>query len=170
MIHAGSGGKYRLWVTCGGGILQGGHLQHGIKIIPGQHNGLGIKLKSALNHEFCLNSLRWGRMMHRCVGNIIIIGTENGLSPGRCQAIIWTNDGILLIGPLPNKLQCNHNQNSYIFIQENTFENVVCKMSTILSRPQWQCVEINLMRSYWTFKMRTLNQENIIYWQQKNME
>ena len=29
-----------------------------------------------------------------------ILGSDNGLSPGRRQAIIWTNAGILLIGPL----------------------------------------------------------------------
>ena len=29
-----------------------------------------------------------------------IIGSDNGLSPGRRQAIIWTNAGILLIEPL----------------------------------------------------------------------
>ena len=29
-----------------------------------------------------------------------IIGSDNGLSPARRQAIIWTNDGILLIVPL----------------------------------------------------------------------
>ena len=28
------------------------------------------------------------------------IGSDNGLSIGRCHAIIWTNAGILLIGPL----------------------------------------------------------------------
>ena len=28
------------------------------------------------------------------------IGSDNGLSPDQCQAIIWTNAGILLIGPL----------------------------------------------------------------------
>ena len=31
--------------------------------------------------------------------NLTIIGPDNGLSPGRRQAIIWTNAGILLIGP-----------------------------------------------------------------------
>ena len=36
--------------------------------------------------------------MHICIGNLAIIGSDNGLSPGRRQAIIWTNDGILLIG------------------------------------------------------------------------
>ena len=34
------------------------------------------------------------------VNKIIIIGSDNGLSPGRRQAIIWTNAGILLIWPL----------------------------------------------------------------------
>ena len=39
-------------------------------------------------------------MMHMCVGKLTIIGTDNGLSPGRRQAIIWTNAGYLLIWPL----------------------------------------------------------------------
>ena len=30
---------------------------------------------------------------------MVIIGSDNGLSPGWCQAIIWTNAGILFIGP-----------------------------------------------------------------------
>ena len=42
----------------------------------------------------------WGRVTHVCVGKLIIIGSDNGLSPGRRQAIIWTIAGILLIGPL----------------------------------------------------------------------
>ena len=41
-----------------------------------------------------------GRVTHICVGNLTIIGSDNGLSPGRRKAIIWTNAGILLIGPL----------------------------------------------------------------------
>ena len=31
--------------------------------------------------------------------NLVIIDSDNGLSPGRFQVIIWTNAGILLIGP-----------------------------------------------------------------------
>ena len=38
--------------------------------------------------------------MHICVSELIIIGSDNGLSPGRRQAIIWINAGILFIGPL----------------------------------------------------------------------
>ena len=41
----------------------------------------------------------WGQATHICVGKLTIIGSDNGLSPGRCQAIIWTIAGILLIGP-----------------------------------------------------------------------
>ena len=39
-------------------------------------------------------------MTHICVSKLTIIVSDNGLSPGRRQAIIWTNAGILLIGPL----------------------------------------------------------------------
>ena len=38
--------------------------------------------------------------MHICVSKLIIIGSDNDLSPGQRQAIIWTNAGILLIEPL----------------------------------------------------------------------
>ena len=42
----------------------------------------------------------WGRVTHICVSKLTIIGSDNGLSPGRHQAIIWTNAEILIIGPL----------------------------------------------------------------------
>ena len=42
----------------------------------------------------------WGRVTQLCVVKLTIIDSDNGLSPGRRQAIIWTNAGILLIGPL----------------------------------------------------------------------
>ena len=38
--------------------------------------------------------------MHIWVSKLTIIGSDEGLSPGRHQAIIWTNAGILLIGTL----------------------------------------------------------------------
>ena len=45
---------------------------------------------------------------------ITIIGSGNGLLPGWCQAIIWTNAGILLIGPPGTNF-------SEIFINIHTF-------------------------------------------------
>ena len=42
------------------------------------------------------NLTHWGRVMHICISNLTIIGSDNGLTPGWRQAIIWTNAGILL--------------------------------------------------------------------------
>ena len=39
----------------------------------------------------------WGLVTHICVDNLTTIGSDNGLSPDRRQAIIWTNAGILSI-------------------------------------------------------------------------
>ena len=58
----------------------------------------------------------------------------------RCQAIIWTNDGILLIGPLGTNFSEILIEIYNVFIQENAFENVVCEMVAILSR--FQCVKM----------------------------
>ena len=57
---------------------------------------LWLYLEQAFNHYLT----NWGRVTHICVSKLTIIGSDNGLSPGRRQAIIWTNYGILLIGPL----------------------------------------------------------------------
>ena len=78
----------------------------------------------------------WGRVTHICVGNLTIIGSDNGLSPGRRQAITCTNAGILLIGwTLGNKLLWNLNQNLHIFIHENVCESAICKMASIWPLP-----------------------------------
>ena len=62
----------------------------------------------------CLGLTHWGRVTHICVGNITIVDSDNGLSPERRQAIIWTNAGILLIGPLGTNF-------SEILIESQTF-------------------------------------------------
>ena len=85
----------------------------------------------------CNALTRWCRVMDICISKLTIISSDNSLSPGRRQAIIWTNAGTLLIGrTLGKKLQWNLNQNSYIFIQESAVENVVRKLADILSRPK----------------------------------
>ena len=78
----------------------------------------------------------WGRVTQICVSKLTIIGSNNGLSPSRRQAIIWTNAGVLLIGPLSTNFS---DILIGIHIQENTLENVVCEMASILSQPQ--CVK-----------------------------
>ena len=37
-------------------------------------------------------------MTHKYVGNLSFIGSANGLSPGRRQAFVWANTGILSDG------------------------------------------------------------------------
>ena len=46
----------------------------------------------------------WSRVTHICVDNLTIIDSDNGLSPGRRLAIIWTSARMLLIGPLVTNL------------------------------------------------------------------
>ena len=88
----------------------------------------------------CFRLTHWGRVTHICVSKLIIIGSDNGLSPSRHQAIIWTNAGILLIGLLGTNF-------SEILIEIYTFsfKRMHLKMSSgkmvaILSRPQ--CVNL----------------------------
>ena len=41
----------------------------------------------------------WGRVTQLCVSKLNSIGSDNGLSTGWRQAIVWTNAGVLLIEP-----------------------------------------------------------------------
>ena len=52
--------------------------------------------KNILNEWFPLT--HYGRVTHICVCKPTITGSDNGLSPWRRQAIIWTNAGILTAG------------------------------------------------------------------------
>ena len=67
----------------------------------------------------------WGRVTHICVVKPTIIGSDSGLSPGRRQAIIWTNTGILSTGPLgTNFIEI------LIGIQTFSFKKMHLKMSS----------------------------------------
>ena len=77
--------------------------------------------------------------MHIYISELTIIGSDNGLSPGRRQAIIWNNAGLLLIEPLGTNFSEISIWIQNIFIQENALEHVICKMVSILSQPQ--CVK-----------------------------
>ena len=84
----------------------------------------------------------WGRVTHICFGNLIIIGSDNGLSPGRRQAIIWTNAGILLIGPSGINFS-----EILIWIQTFSFKKMHLKMSSAKWRPF--SLGINELRNSW---------------------
>ena len=51
---------------------------------------IGYELSIIRSHK-CICLTHWGRVTHKCVGKLTIIGSDNGLSPGRRQAIIWTS-------------------------------------------------------------------------------
>ena len=76
----------------------------------------------------------WGWVTQICISKFTIIVAYSAPSHYLNQ---WWN---IVNSKLRNKFQWNLNPNSYVFKQENAFENVVWKMSAILSRPQ--CVKV----------------------------
>ena len=76
--------------------------------------------------------------MQICVSKLTIIGSNNGLSPGRRQAIIWTNAGILLIGPSGTNF-------SEILIETDTFsfKKMHLKMLSVKYKPF--CLSLNVL-------------------------
>ena len=96
-----------------------------------------------MNHDPKWDNVRsvlthWGRMTHIYVGKLTFISSDNGLSPGRRQAIIWTNAGLLSIGPLRTYVSGN-----LIKIQQLSLEKMHVKMSSAKWRPS--CLGLNVL-------------------------
>ena len=107
------------------------------KHIPNRSNDLitshSNKLKY-INSASMVLTLK-SRVTHICVSKLTSIGPYNGLSPGRPQPYLnqyWNNCNL----DVRNKIQWILKRNSCIPIEDNAFENVVCEMAEILSRPQ----------------------------------
>ena len=77
-------------------------------------------------------------MTHIHVSKLTIIGSDNGLLPGRRQTIIWTNAGILLIESLRTKFSEILIEIYAFLIQENAFENIVWRMAAT-------CLGVNVL-------------------------
>ena len=77
-------------------------------------------------------------MTHLCVSKLTSIVSDNGLSPGRRQAIIWNNAGNLLIGPLGTNF-------SEILIEIPTFS--LTKIRLKMSSAKWRlfCLGLNVL-------------------------
>ena len=77
-------------------------------------------------------------MTHIYVGKLTIIGSDNGLSPGRRHNIIWTSVGILLIWPLGTNF-------NGILIRYQTF--LFKKMHLKMSSAKWRpfCLGVNVL-------------------------
>ena len=83
---------------------------------------------SLLQDIWHLTHWRW--VKHICVSKLTIIGSDNGLSRGRRPAIIWTNAGILLIGPRGTTFS-----EILIGIHRFSFKKIHLKMSSAKWRP-----------------------------------
>ena len=85
-------------------------------------------------------------MTHICVRKMTIIVSDNGLSPGRRQAIIWHKAGILLIGPLGTNLT-----GILIEIHTFSFKKMHLKMSSGKWRPFRLGLNVLKMPPVWEF-------------------
>ena len=77
-------------------------------------------------------------MTHICISKLTIIGSDKGLAPGQRQTIIWTNAGILLIGPLGTNFS-----EILIGIQTFSFKKIHLKMSSAKWHPF--CLGLNVL-------------------------
>ena len=102
-----------------------------------------LKINAGMQGSVSLT--HWGRVTHICVGKITIIGSDNGLSPCQRQAIIWTNAGILLIGPLGTNF-------SEILIGIQTFSFKKLHLKTSSAKWRLFCLGLNEL-SIFTLKM-----------------
>ena len=95
---------------------------------------MGQKTKTLLTH--------WGRVTHIWVSKLTVIGSDNGLSPGWRQAIIWTNAGILLIRTLGTNF-------SEILSEIHTFS--FKKMHLKMSSGKWRpfCLGLYVLIMAW---------------------
>ena len=91
------------------------------------------KMAAILFRSGCLNSL-----MHIYVSKLTNIGSDNGLSPGWWQVIIWTNAGILLIWTLGTNFS-----EILIEIQTLSLKKMHFKMSSVKWRPF--CLGLNVL-------------------------
>ena len=80
----------------------------------------------------------WGRVRHICISKLNFIGSDSGLPPGRHQAIIWSNAGILLIRTLGTNV-------SEISIKIHIFS--FKKMHFKMSSGKWRsfCLGLNML-------------------------
>ena len=109
--------------------------------IPVSNNGFLSLLMLKMLDVTGAHLTHWDRVTHICVGNLTTIGSDNGLSPGRHQAIIWTNAGILLIGPLWTNFS-----NILIEIPTFSFKKMRLKVSSAKWRPF--CLGLNVLIPY----------------------
>ena len=86
-----------------------------------------LTMATTISHQdhgqsIILKLTHWGQVTHIWIGKLTIIGSDNGLSPGRRQAIILTNARILLIRLIGTNFSEILHRNSYVFIKKIHFK------------------------------------------------
>ena len=97
-------------------------------------------------------------MTHICVGKLTNTGSDNGLSPRRRQAIIWTNAGILLIGPLGTNFS-----EFFVVIHTFSFNKMHMKMSSAKLRPF--CLGLNVLTLFVFLRVSLHNKMSPIWFE-----
>ena len=117
---------------------------------------LHISAYNYIKGVFCCGTLtHWGRVTHICVGKLTIIGSDNGLSPERRQAIIWTNAGILIIGPLRTNF-------SEILSEIHTFSLKKIRLKMSSAKYCSFRLGLNVLRVEFTHTLLTVNKHGPI--------
>ena len=127
--------SYRL-LHCWIGDMKTGDLDDW-EIVMLKSMSVNVRKALVINNELLYGIFltHWGRVTHTCIGNLghhwfrylLVVFSVPCHYLNQCWNIVnWT---------LSNKLQLNLNRNINIFVDENAYENVVCKIAAILSRP-----------------------------------
>ena len=97
--------------------------------------------KTAVRSSYLHNGISYTGILV-CVSKLTIISSDNGLSPGRSQAIIWTSAGILIMRPLGTNF-------SEILIGNQTFS--FKKIHSQMSSAKWHpfCLCLGVLTVMW---------------------
>ena len=89
-------------------------------------------------------------MTHICISKLTITDSDNGLSPDQCQAIIWTNVGILLIWTLVREI--------------HTFSFKKMHLKMLLAKLWHFCLGLDVLSRIYSFPMPSLIKKPKRYW------
>ena len=110
------------------------YLEKDDRKISGAHRVSNVWIRGSK----CYGLSDWGLVAHIFFGNLTIIGSDNGLSPDRRQAITWASAEISFMGPL-KKLQWNLKKNHTF-----SFKRMRLKTSSANRRPF--CLGLNVLK------------------------
>ena len=145
-------------------VVRSPYLQNGISNTGKMVSFYWIRALVVMNIDVpCIMLAHWSRVTHIWVGNPTIIGSDNGLSPGRRQAITWTNGVIMSIGPVGTNF-------SDILISIHTFSFEKMHLKRWSAKCRQFCLGLNvlyvdalIMSIYSQLRVKNINNMEIFY-------